>query len=139
MAGRYGMSFAKELIEDGQYEEAVEAATKAIDGGDAGPEPLFDRATALDLLERSEESLADFVRAIEVNLRVKELDAFALDDAFFGAAVECGKRLGKDKGLLWLGRYRELLPTGAHAQESRDWEKRLRGELPSLLDKTKDF
>jgi hypothetical protein len=53
--------------------------------------------------------------------------------------VECGKRLGKDKGLHWLARYRELLPAGAHTQESRDWEKRLRGELPSLLDKTKDY
>ena len=28
---------------------------------------------------------------------------------------------------------------GAHVVESRDWQKRLRGELPSLLDKTRDL
>jgi len=30
------------------------------------------------------------------------------------------------------------LPEGAHVKDARDWQKRIRGEMPSLLDRTKD-
>jgi len=135
------MSFAKKHIEDGDYEDAVKAATDAIEGGDASPEPLFDRGTALELLERYEEAVVDFERAIEKNAAVRELDPFALDDAYFSAALAAARAQAKaDLGgaVARLARYREVLPEGAHAGESRDWEKRLRGELPSLLDKTRN-
>lgn len=140
MAGRYGMSFAKKHIEDGEYEEAVAAATQAIDGGDAGPEPLVDRATAYDLLERHAEAVADFEQALERNRAEKELDPFLLDDAYFSATLACARVEAKadlEKALARLDRYRELLPEGAHVAESKDWQKRLKGEMPSLLDKTK--
>jgi tetratricopeptide (TPR) repeat protein len=140
MAGRYGMSFAKKHIEDGNYDEAIAAATEEIDGGDDGPEPLFDRATAYELAERFAEAVADFELAVTKNREVKELDPFVLDDAHFSAALaaardEAKANLGQALGRL--DRYRELWPEGAHVAESRDWQKRLRGELPSLLDKTK--
>ncbi|MBX3231075.1 MAG: hypothetical protein KIT84_37060 [Labilithrix sp.] len=140
MAGRYGMSFAKKHIEDGEYEEAVTAASEAIAGGDAGPEPLVDRATAYDLLERHAEAVADFEQAIAKNVAEKELDPFLLDDAYFSAALACARAEAKTdlkKALARLDRYREVLPEGAHVAESRDWQRRLKGELPSLLDKTK--
>ena len=38
------MSFAKKHIEEGDYDKAIAAATSSITDGDAGPEPLFDRA-----------------------------------------------------------------------------------------------
>jgi tetratricopeptide (TPR) repeat protein len=132
------MSFAKRHIDEGEYDEAVAAATRAMEEGDAGPEPYFDRGTAHELNERFAEAVADFERAIEKNKTEKELDPFVLDDAYFSASLAAA-RADKDlrTALGVLDRYREVLPDGAHVAESRDWQKRLRGEMPSLLDKTK--
>jgi tetratricopeptide (TPR) repeat protein len=130
------MSFAKSAIEKGDYEEAVEAATNAIEAGDKGPEPLFDRGTALELLERFDESVADFERAIETNRTAKELDPFVLDDAYFSALLAAARA---SKDAVRLERYARVLPDGGHLREASDWQKRLRGELPSLLDKTKSL
>ena len=139
MAGRYGMSFAKGLIERGDYEEAIEAASKAIADGDAGPEPLFDRGTAYELVERYAEAVTDFEQAIEKNNAEKEIDPFMLDDAYFSALVAAARQEDVAKGVARLERYKTLLPNGAHVAEAGDWQKRLRGELPSLLDKTKEM
>jgi tetratricopeptide (TPR) repeat protein len=130
------MSFAKKAIEEGDYEDAVTAATKDIEEGNAGPEPLFDRGTALELLERFGEAVKDFEAAIERNSASKELDPFALDDAYFSALLGAARE-AKDAKLL--ESYAKLLPSGAHLTEASDWQKRLRGEMPSLLDKTKDI
>ncbi len=142
MAGRYGMSFAKKHIDRGDYEEAIAAASEQIDGGNASAEPLFDRGTAYELTERYVEAVVDFERAIEENAVEKELDPFMLDDAYFSATLAAARSEASSdlrKALGRLDRYRELLPEGAHVAESRDWQKRLRGEMPSLLDKTKDL
>lgn len=132
------MSFARKHIEDGDYEQAVGAATRAMEDGDHGPEPLFDRATALDLLERHAEAVADLEAAIAKNRAEKEVDPFALDDAYFSVLLGAAKREGA-AGARTLERYAANVPDGAHLAEARDWQKRLRGELPSLLDKTKDL
>lgn len=140
MAGRYGMSFAKKHIEEGDYEEAVAAATAAIEGGDASPEPLFDRATAHELLEQYAEAVRDFEAAIARNRVTKELDPFVLDDAYFSALVAAAKQTGERdarEAMTLLDRYGKTCPDGGHLADARDWQKRLRGEMPSLLDKTK--
>ena len=142
MAGRYGMSFAKKHIEQGDYEEAIAAATEEIDGGSTSAEPLFDRGVAYELCERYVEAVADFEQAIEKNRADKELDPFVLDDAYFSATLAAARSEAKanlQQALARLERYRELWPEGAHVAESSDWQKRLRGELPSLLDKTKSL
>lgn len=142
MAGRYGMSFAKDLINQGDYEEAVTVATRSIEDGDDGPEPLFDRATANELLEAYDAAVADFEAAIGKNRAEKVLDPFLLDDAYFSALVAAARRdAGTDvaRGVARLERYRATCPDGAHIADARDWQKRLRGELVSLLDKTKDL
>ena len=140
MAGRYGMSFAKKHIEEGDYEAAIAAATEAIEGGEGGPEPLFDRGTAYELAERYGEAVVDFEQAIERNGADKELDPFVLDDAYFSAALAAARAEAPTNlagALARLDRYRAVMPAGSHVDESRDWQKRLRGEMPSLLDKTK--
>jgi tetratricopeptide (TPR) repeat protein len=140
MAGRYGISFAKTLIEQGDYDEAVGAATKDIAEGNHGPEPLFDRATALELLERYAEAVTDFEAAIAQNRGDKELDPFVLDDAYFSALVAAARAEGDpSRGVAMLERYRSVSPDGGHLGEATDWQKRLRGEMPSLLDKTRDL
>jgi tetratricopeptide (TPR) repeat protein len=140
MAGRYGMSFAKKAIEQGDYEDAVASASREIDEGNDGPEPLVDRATALELLERYAEAVSDFERAIAKNRDAQELDPFVLDDAYFSALLASARAEADGlKGAARLARYAEIMPDGAHDTDVRDWQKRLRGELPSLLDKTKDL
>lgn len=141
MAGRYGMSFAKKHIEAGDYEEAVAAATEAASGGETGPEPLFDRATAYELLARYEDAARDFEAAIATNLTAKELDPFVLDDAYFSALVAGAQALAADRNpsgaAAMLDRYAKACPEGAHLGDALDWQKRVRGQMPSLLDRTK--
>jgi len=135
------MSFAKKHIEAGDYEDAIKAATQSIDDGDAGPEPLFDRATAYDLAERHLEAVTDFEAAITKNAAEQEIDPFTIDDAYFSALLAAARKeaerdVGKGVGLLQ--RYVQFAPKGEHLADCRDWQKRLKGEMPSLLDKTKD-
>ena len=142
MAGRYGMSFAKDLIEQGDYEEAVAAASRAIDDGDDGPEPLFDRATANELAEHFDAAVDDFEAAIVKNRAAKELDPFMLDDAYFSALLAAARHDAEadvGRGVTRLDRYAKTVPDGVHLKDVADWQKRLRGEMPSLLDKTKDL
>jgi tetratricopeptide (TPR) repeat protein len=135
------MSFAKKHIEDGDYDEAIRAATKSIEDGDAGPEPLFDRATAYDLAERYLEAVADFEAAVTKNGNEQEIDPFTIDDAYFSALLAAARREAETdvgKGVVLLQRYMQFAPKGEHVADCRDWQKRLKGEMPSLLDKTKD-
>ena len=142
MAGRYGMSFAAELLEQGKYEEAIEAATSALQGDKANPEPFADRAAAYDYLERYAEAASDLEQALALNAAAPVIDQDNLDDAFFSALVGAAKtdaETSVDTGVARLARYPQVLPAGRHVQDSEDWRKRLRGELKSLLDKRTDY
>lgn len=136
------MSFAKKYIEDGEYDAAIAAATKSIEDGDVGPEPLFDRATAFDLAERYLEAVADFEAAITKNTAEQEIDPFTVDDAYFSALLAASRQEAErdvSKGVSLLQRYMQFAPKGEHVADCRDWQKRLKGEMPSLLDRTKDI
>jgi tetratricopeptide (TPR) repeat protein len=136
MTENYGGSFARDAISRGDYEEAIEAATQAMAGGDHGPEPLFDRAQAYELQEEWDLCLADFESAIRANAQKKVFDRFLLDDAYFSALVSAGRERGGMDGVGLLGRYAVNLPDGTHLEDAKTWQARLRGALPSLLDKT---
>ena len=136
------MSFAKKHIESGEYDEAIAAATKSIEDGDAGPEPLFDRATAYDLAERYAEAVTDFETAIARNGVEQEIDPFTIDDAYFSALLAAARKEAEHdvaKGVTLLQRYMQYAPKGEHVGDCQDWQKRLKGEMPSLLDKTKNL
>jgi len=135
------MSFAKKFIEEGDYDRAIDAASTSIAEGDAGPEPLFDRATAYDLAERYTEAVAHFEGAITKNGEEQEIDPFTIDDAYFSALLAASRQAAERdvaQGVTMLQRYLRFAPKGEHVAECQDWQKRLKGELPSLLDKTKD-
>jgi len=136
------MSFAKKFIEDGDYDKAIEAATTSIADGDAGPEPLFDRATAYDLAERYLEAVTDFEAAITLNGAEQEIDPFTIDDAYFSALLAAARKEAErdvPKAVTLLQRYMQFAAKGEHVADCADWQKRLKGELPSLLDKTKNL
>jgi tetratricopeptide (TPR) repeat protein len=136
------MSFAKKFIEDGDYDKAIDAATTTITDGDAGPEPLFDRATAYDLAERYLDAVTDFEAAITLNGAEQEIDPFTIDDAYFSALLSAARKEAErdvPKAVTLLQRYMQYAPKGEHVADCADWQKRLRGELPSLLDKTKNL
>jgi tetratricopeptide (TPR) repeat protein len=136
------MSFAKKHIEDGEYDEAIAAATKSIEDGDVGPEPLFDRATAYDLAERYLEAVTDFEAAFARNGLEQEIDPFTIDDAYFSALLAAARKEAESdvaKGVTLLQRYLQNAPKGEHVGDCQDWQKRLKGEMPSLLDKTKNL
>jgi len=142
MSGRYGMSFAAELLEQGKYDEAVEAATSAMKGDAANPEPFADRAAAYDGLERYAEAASDFEQALALNAAAPVIDQDNLDDAFFSALVAAARadaETSVEAGVARLARYAGVLPKGRHVKDSDDWRKRLRGELKSLLDKRTDY
>jgi tetratricopeptide (TPR) repeat protein len=141
MGGRYGMSFAAELMDKGKYEEAIDAATSAIEVENENPEPFADRAAAYDYLERYAEAVGDLEKALALNAAAPVIDQDNLDDAFFSALVGAAKvdaETSVDAAVALLARYRQVLPAGRHLQDSEDWRKRLRGELKSFLDKTTD-
>ena len=142
MAGRYGMSFAAELLEQGKYEEAIDAATEAMKGDAANPEPFADRAAAYDYLERYAEAAGDLEKALALNAAAPVIDQDNLDDAFFSALVGAAKadaETSVEAAVARLARYRQVMPQGRHVQDAEDWRKRVRGEMPSLLDKRTDY
>jgi tetratricopeptide (TPR) repeat protein len=138
MGGRYGMSFAAELIEKGDYEEAVEAATREIEADASNPEPFADRAAAYDYLERYVEAVSDLERALYLNAVAPVIDHDNLDDAYFSALVAAAKldAGGVAGARALLARYPQVLPKGRHVRDSEDWRKRFGGELKSELDAT---
>jgi tetratricopeptide (TPR) repeat protein len=129
MSGAYGMSFAERLLEEGNYAEAVAAASRVIAQDDRDPEPLFERATAYFWLERYDEAVTDFEAALARDRAAEVLDADVVDDAYFSALLGAARALhDEEAGVRRLARYAEVLPAGRHLADARAWMSRLRGE-----------
>lgn len=141
---RYGRTRAAELLQRGDAEEALEAADEVLEGGATGAEAArahLDRGAALDLLERHLEAAEAFERAAVLD-EAGELDPLELDDGYFAAALAAARAEAASgsvaEAVARLDGYVTRLPSGTHVKEARAWKARLRGELPSLLDKTRD-
>src|SRR5665213_2550158 len=91
MAGRYGMSFAAKMIQEGKYVEAVEEATRAAARDDDDPAPLVERASAYAWLERYPEAVADLEAAIALDETAGVLETDVVDDAYFSALLGAAK------------------------------------------------
>ena len=132
MGHQYGMSRAAVLIDAGEFEAALQAATEESARERANSEHWWDRATALAALERYDEAVTDFERAKEVDAKTSVLDDDMLDDAYFSALLGAARALGDSTaGCARLDRYLAVFPTGRHVKDASDWQKRLRGELKS--------
>ena len=87
MGHQYGRSRAAVLIEAGEFEAALQAASDEIAREGENSEHWWDRASALASLERYDEAVADFERAKEVDAKTAVLDDDMLDDAYFSALL----------------------------------------------------
>jgi tetratricopeptide (TPR) repeat protein len=132
MGHQYGKSRAAVLLDAGEFESAVQAASDEIAREADNSEHRWDRASALAALERYDEAVTDFERAKELDARTAVLDDDMLDDAYFSALLGAARALGDVvAGCAKLERYRERFPSGRHLGDVDDWQKRLRGELKS--------
>ena len=132
MGQNYGQSRASVLIDAGEFEAAVEAATAEIAREGGNSEHFWDRASALSSLERYDGAIADFERAKAIDEKTQVLDDDMLDDAYFSALLGAARAEREvAAGCARLQRYRLLFPTGRHLDDAEDWQKRLRGELKS--------
>ena len=136
MGHQYGRSKAAVLIEAGEFEAALQAASEEIARERDNSEHWWDRATALASLERHDEAVADFERAKEVDAKSAVLDDDMLDDAYFSALLGAARATPDvSAGCAKLERYAAVFPSGRHVQDAGDWQKRLRGELKSTFVK----
>ncbi len=141
MAGTYGITFAQKLLAQGQYDQAIEASTQALTGEPENPEHFADRATALGLIERHDEAIDDYRRALLLDASEQILDEDMIDDALFSTLLRSAReRAQKDvaAGVARLDEYATIRPHGRHLDDARDWQKRIRGELQSTFVKQRD-
>ncbi len=126
------MSRASVLHDAGEFEASLQAATEEIAREQENSEHWWDRATALASLERYDEAVADFERAKQVDAKTSVLDDDMLDDAYFSALLGAARATPDvGAGCAKLERYAVTFPSGRHAKDAGDWQKRLRGELKS--------
>jgi len=81
MAGRYGMSFAAKMIQQGKYAEAIDEATRAVMRDEEDPAALVERASAYAWLERYPEAVTDFEAAIALDETTTAADVALLWEA----------------------------------------------------------
>jgi tetratricopeptide (TPR) repeat protein len=129
MAGRYGMSFAAKMIQEGKYAEAIEEATRAAGRDEEDPTPLLERANAYALLERYPDAVKDLEAAIALDETAGVLETDVVDDAYFSALLGAAKlqaRTSLDAATQTLARYATILPGGRHLADAAAWPDRLR-------------
>jgi tetratricopeptide (TPR) repeat protein len=132
MGHQYGKSRAAVLLDAGEFEAAVQAATEEIAREPENSEHVWDRGSALASLSRYDAAVADFEHAKRMDAVTQVLDDDMLDDAYFSALLGAARADGDvAAGCAQLARYRELFPSGRHLGDAEDWQKRLRGELKS--------
>jgi hypothetical protein len=134
MGGIYGRSRASKLNQDGRYHDAVAEATLALERDPGDATALVDRATARAALGEHAAAAADLEAALAADDASGEIDADAVDDAYFSALLAVARAAADPReGADGLARYREVLPGGSHAADVTEWQRRIRGEIPPAL------
>jgi tetratricopeptide (TPR) repeat protein len=129
MAGRYGMSFAAKMIEQGKYVEAIEEADRAVQRDEEDPAPLVERASAYAWLERYPEAVRDLEAALALDQTAGVLEIDVVDDAYFSALLGAAKveaKTSPEAADKTLARYATVLPAGRHLADAAAWPSRLR-------------
>jgi tetratricopeptide (TPR) repeat protein len=138
---QYGVTHAQKLLQRGDFEPAIEEATRHAAREPESPEPYHDRARALSALGRHEEAVADYARAIALDRDERILPDGEADDGLFSTLIAWCQSLPEreqDARLAILRRYEEILPDGLHRAEAAEWAQRFRGLLQTTWSKPRD-
>src|SRR5438128_1290979 len=79
------LSSLSKLVVDGRFAEAIETATKEIATQPDEPEAYFNRGQALVALDRFEEAVADYEKALSMDDSASSVDPETIDDEIFFA------------------------------------------------------
>ena len=124
MAGRYGMSFAAKMIQEGKYAEAIEEATRAVARDDEDPAPLVDRASAYAWLERYPEAVRISRRRSRSTRRPacsRPTWSTTPTSARCSAPRRLEARTSMEAADATLARYKTVLPGGRHLADAAAW------------------
>jgi len=125
----YGQLRSRKLCAEGRFEEAIRAAGEELAADPDEPEPYFIRGQALAGLERFEEAVADYQRALAMDASASAMDLEAVDDELFFALRRQAEWLASDRvaAVAPIGRYLEILPAGRHVDDVPKWIDKLSG------------
>jgi tetratricopeptide (TPR) repeat protein len=125
----YGALFSTQLVRDGRYSEAVETATREISVQPEEPEAFFNRGQALVFLERFDEAVADYQRALAMDDSASSVDPDTIDDELFFALRLAAERRKADpaEAVRTLERYQQILPGGRHIEDIAKWRDAFNG------------
>ncbi len=119
----YGALFSSKMVVDGRFAEAVDTATREIATQPDEPEAYFNRAQALAALERFDEAVADYEKALSMDDSASSVDPETIDDEIFFALRRAAdaKRSDPSAAVRTLERYRQVLPRGRHIDDIAKW------------------
>jgi tetratricopeptide (TPR) repeat protein len=127
----YGQLRSRKLCTEGNFEEAIAAATAEIVTEPGEPEAYFNRAQALTGLDRFDEAAADYERALGMDASASALDPEAVDDELFFTLRRQAETLAanreRDRAVATIGRYLAILPEGRHVADVPKWIDALEG------------
>jgi tetratricopeptide (TPR) repeat protein len=125
----YGQLRSRKLCAEGRFEEAIAAAGAELAADPGEPEAHFNRGQALAGLERFEEAVAEYQRALAMDASASALDPEAADDELFFALRRQAEVLAADRpaAIATLGRYLTILPAGRHVDDVPKWIDKLTG------------
>jgi tetratricopeptide (TPR) repeat protein len=125
----YGALASTELVNECNFEGAIEQASREIAAQPDEPEAYFNRGQALAGLGRFAEAAGDYERALSLDASASGLDPEAADDELFfalrNAAVAQKDR--PEEARATLERYRRVLPQGRHLDDIQKWVNHVNG------------
>jgi tetratricopeptide (TPR) repeat protein len=135
----YGALFSSKLVVDGRFAEAVETATNEITAQPDEPEAYFNRGQALAGLERFEEAVADYEKALAMDDSASSVDPETIDDEIFFALRRAADSQRGDPAaaVRTLERYRQVLPSGRHVEDIAKWADSFNG-VETIWYRTKE-
>ena len=119
----YGALFSSKLVLEGRFDEAVLAATSEIVIQPDEPEAYFNRAQALAALERFDDAVADYEKALSMDDSASSVDPETIDDELFFALRSAAASQKDDPAAAarMIERYRAILPEGRHLDDIGKW------------------
>src|SRR5581483_2307393 len=108
----YGALFSSKLVVDGRLAEAVDTAPQETVSQPDEPAAFFNQGKTLEALERFEEAVADYEKALAMDDSASSVDPETIDDEIFFALRRAADSQRGDPAaaVRTLERYRQVLP-----------------------------